>query len=140
MTLTPAQIARFEEDGYLFLPEVFKPPEVQVLCRELPALFAQERPEVWRERDGKAVRTVFAAHTFNEGFGRLGAHPRLIEPVMELLDGPVYIHQFKINAKAAFDGDVWQWHQDYGTWARDDLMPAPRAMPPIRSGPWTGRP
>jgi ectoine hydroxylase len=28
----------------------------------------------------------------------------------------------------AFDGDVWQWHQDYGTWARDDLMPEARAM------------
>jgi ectoine hydroxylase len=38
------------------------------------------------------------------------------------------MHQFKINAKAAFDGDVWQWHQDYGTWARDDLMPEPLAM------------
>jgi ectoine hydroxylase len=23
---------------------------------------------------------------------------------------------------------VWQWHQDYGTWARDDGMPEPRAM------------
>ena len=22
----------------------------------------------------------------------------------------------------------WQWHQDYGTWARDDGMPEPRAM------------
>ena len=32
------------------------------------------------------------------------------------------------NGKAAFDGDVWQWHQDYGTWARDDQMPEPRAM------------
>jgi ectoine hydroxylase len=38
------------------------------------------------------------------------------------------MHQFKINAKAAFNGDVWQWHQDYGTWSRDDLMPEPRAM------------
>ncbi len=38
------------------------------------------------------------------------------------------MHQFKINAKAAFDGEVWQWHQDYGTWARDDGMPEPRAM------------
>ena len=38
------------------------------------------------------------------------------------------MHQFKINAKAAFEGDVWQWHQDYGTWARDDGMPEPRAM------------
>src|SRR5689334_20081144 len=30
--------------------------------------------------------------------------------------------------QAAFEGDVWQWHQDYGTWARDDGMPEPRAM------------
>jgi ectoine hydroxylase len=38
------------------------------------------------------------------------------------------MHQFKINGKMAFDGDVWQWHQDYGTWRRDDDMPEPRAM------------
>ena len=38
------------------------------------------------------------------------------------------MHQFKINGKAAFDGDVWQWHQDYGTWMNDDLMPNARAM------------
>ena len=36
--------------------------------------------------------------------------------------------QYKVNANAAFDGDVWQWHQDYGTWARDDDMPEPCAM------------
>ena len=40
----------------------------------------------------------------------------------------VYVHQFKLNAKAAFEGDVWQWHQDYGTWQRDDGMPQARAM------------
>jgi ectoine hydroxylase len=67
-------------------------------------------------------------HTYNDIFGRLARHPRLIEPVEQLLGGPVYIHQFKINAKAAFDGDVWQWHQDYGTWQRDDDMPEARAM------------
>ena len=33
------------------------------------------------------------------------------------------MHQYKVNAKVAFNGDVWQWHQDYGTWSRDDLMP-----------------
>ena len=38
------------------------------------------------------------------------------------------MHQYKVNAKASFTGDVWQWHQDYGTWARDDGMPEPRAM------------
>ena len=28
----------------------------------------------------------------------------------------------------AFDGDIWQWHQDYGTWLNDDQMPDARAM------------
>jgi ectoine hydroxylase len=55
-------------------------------------------------------------------------HPNFIAPAEQMLGGDVYIHQFKINAKAAFDGDVWQWHQDYGTWAADDDMPEPHAM------------
>ena len=32
------------------------------------------------------------------------------------------------TARSAFDGDVWQWHQDYGTWQADDQMPEARAM------------
>ena len=90
-------------------------------------VLALERPEVWRESSGVA-RTAFAAHEYHETFRRLGRHPRLITPVMQLLDGPVYMHQFKVNAKAAFNGEVWQWHQDFGTWHRDDEMPEPRAM------------
>lgn len=110
------------------LPDLFGAKEIAVLKGELPEIFEQQREEVWRESNGEAVRTVFAAHTYNEAFSRLGRHPKLIGPVTQLLDGPVYMHQYKINAKAAFDGDVWQWHQDYGTWARDDEMPEPRAM------------
>lgn len=128
MKLPQSQVDEFHHRGYLFLPEVFGADEVALLRGELDAIFAQDRPENVREKNSRAVRTTFAAHSFNEAFACLGRHPRLIGPVMQLLDGPVYMHQFKINAKAAFDGDVWQWHQDYGTWARDDLMPEPRAM------------
>jgi ectoine hydroxylase len=128
MKLTSEQLTEFDQEGWVFLPDVFSQEEIDVLMGEVPKIFAMRRDEVWREKDGEAVRTAFAAHTYNEAFRRLGAHPRLLEPVMQLVDGPVYTHQFKINGKAAFDGDVWQWHQDYGTWARDDLMPEPRAM------------
>ncbi len=127
MSFTDQQLRQFEEEGYLFLHCCFSPQEAAMLRAEADAVYAMERDEVVREKSGVA-RTAFAAHTYNEAFRRLGAHPRLIEPVMLLLDGPVYMHQYKVNAKAAFDGDVWQWHQDYGTWARDDLMPEPRAM------------
>ncbi len=127
MKLSTDQVAHFERDGYLFLPEAFSAAEVGVLASEARRLFALDREEVWREDNG-APRTAFAAHTYSEPFRRLGAHPHLIGPVMQLLGEEVYMHQFKINAKAAFDGAVWQWHQDYGTWSRDDLMPEPRAM------------
>ena len=74
------------------------------------------------------LRTAFAAHTYNDTFAKLARHPRLVEPAQQLLGGDVYIHQFKVNGKAAFDGDVWQWHQDYGVWQRDDDMPEAKGM------------
>ncbi len=127
MRLSQQQLDQFEREGYLFFENVFDADETRVLKQAANEVYRLERDEVWRESSG-AARTAFAAHTYNESFRRLGAHPRLLEPVMQLLDGPVYMHQYKVNAKAAFDGDVWQWHQDYGTWARDDEMPEPRAM------------
>ena len=127
MKLTGEQVRQFEVEGWIFLPEAFSPEEVSVLKAEAENIYDEDRPEVWRETSG-APRTAFAAHTYNEAFGILGRHPRLIEPLEHLFGEKVYMHQYKINAKASFTGDVWQWHQDYGTWARDDGMPEPRAM------------
>src|SRR6202140_3242744 len=127
MRLTPEQLREFDEAGYLFLPDCFSDEEVAALRREAEAIYRSDRPQVWREKTG-APRTAFAAHTYNEGFRLLGAHPRLIEPVEQLFGEKLYMHQYKINAKAPFDGEVWQGHQDHGPWARDDGLPQPRAM------------
>ena len=127
MRLSDQQVKDFHEQGFLFLPNLFTAEEVAVLREEAERIYATDRKEIWREKSG-APRTAFAAHLYNEAFGILGAHPRLIGPVEQLFGEQLYMHQYKINAKAAFDGDVWQWHQDYGTWKRDDGMPEPRAM------------
>src|SRR5882757_6515378 len=127
MKLTPEQIKAFDEQGYVFFPNCFSEEEIALLRLEADNILKLDRPEVWREKSG-APRTAFSAHKFNPVFELLARHPRLVEPLMQLFGESVYVHQFKLNAKAAFEGDVWQWHQDYGTWARDDGMPAPRAM------------
>ena len=128
MKLTPAQIEQFKRDGYLFFPGLFSREEMNVLHREVPKIYAEHRPEIVREKGSEAVRTSFAAHTYNPAFAKLARHPRLVEPAVQVLGEDVYMHQFKINGKQAFDGDVWQWHQDYGTWSNDDQMPEARAM------------
>ncbi|HXZ48315.1 MAG TPA: phytanoyl-CoA dioxygenase family protein [Usitatibacter sp.] len=128
MKLDPEQLARFDREGYLFFPGLFSADELRPLVEEVPRLYAQRRVENVREKGGDAVRTNFAAHLYSEPFARLARHPRMVEPAMQIFGEEVYMHQFKINGKMAFDGDVWQWHQDYGTWKADDLMPEARAM------------
>ena len=128
MKLSPEQIAQFERDGYLFFPSLFSPDEVKVLTDAVPALYARREAYNVREKGSDAVRTNFAAHLCSEPFAKLARHPRMVEPVQQIFGDALYMHQFKINGKMAFEGDVWQWHQDYGTWKNDDLMPEPRAM------------
>jgi len=128
MRLTGDQLKQVEDEGYIVIPDLFTADEINVLKGEVPGIFAQHRPENVREMTGDVVRTAFAVHIYNEAYSRLVRHPRILEPGEQMLGGELYVHQFKLNGKAAFDGDVWQWHQDYGTWRRDDDMPEAKAM------------
>ncbi len=128
MLLSPQQVAQFEHDGYLFFPGLFTPIEAQRLGDAVPALYQRREAYNVRERGSDAVRTNFAAHLYSAPFARLARHPRMVAPAAQLLGEALYMHQFKINGKMAFEGDVWQWHQDYGTWRNDDQMPTERAM------------
>jgi ectoine hydroxylase len=128
MRLSKEQLAQFDRDGYLFFPGHFSPEETKTLNAAVPELYARREAYNVREKGKDAVRTNFAAHMYSEPFAKLARHPRMIKPVEDLFDENLYMHQFKINGKMAFEGDVWQWHQDYGTWMNDDLMPTERAM------------
>src|SRR5882757_1007398 len=99
MKLGQEQIRRFESDGYLFFPGLFTRGEIKVLIDEVPRLYAQRRPENVREKGSDAVRTNFAAHLYSYPFAKLARHPRMVEPVTELLGEELYMHQFKINGK-----------------------------------------
>ncbi|MAH52336.1 MAG: proline hydroxylase [Candidatus Pelagibacter sp.] len=128
MNLTLEQRNRFEKEGYLFFPSLFSQEEVQYLAATVPELYKRREEYNYREKESDVVRTNFAAHLYSKPFAKLARHPRMIKPVESLLQENLYMHQFKINGKMAFEGDVWQWHQDYGTWFNDDLMPSARAM------------
>lgn len=126
MLLTPEQLKRYQDDGFLLLPSYFSPAEVDFLNGEIPTIFAEDTPRRVMEKASNTVRSVYASHTSNDMYYRLSRHPRLVDPAMQIVGSQVYIHQFKINAKIAFVGDVWEWHQDHETWLKDDGMPTAR--------------
>ncbi|MBP5974478.1 phytanoyl-CoA dioxygenase family protein [Brasilonema sp. CT11] len=127
MKLSKKQIQQYEEDGFLFFPGYFSEKEVSILQRELSRL-PEGDPGRMVENDNKTVRALHGCHTHSEIFKRLIQHPRLLEPVQQILKELVYLYQFKINMKAAFTGDAWPWHQDYVFWYKEDGMPTPEVV------------
>ena len=85
MKLSQAQFEHFEREGYLFFPGLFSTDEIQTLSVAVPELYRRQEAYNVREKGSQAVRTNFAAHLYSEPFARLARHPRMIEPVAELL-------------------------------------------------------
>ncbi|HVG22180.1 MAG TPA: phytanoyl-CoA dioxygenase family protein [Blastocatellia bacterium] len=128
MYITEAQLKQYDKTGFLFLPEFFSSEEVSAMKAELPGIFAEDSPRRVLEKDGNMVRSVYGSHNDNEVFKRLVRLPRIVGPVVKFLGSEVYVYQFKINTKAAFGGDRWEWHQDYEFWRKEDGMPVPRVI------------
>jgi len=126
--LAVAQVAQFRRDGFLFLRGLFSAAEVSALRRDALRFARPGAAHKFDERDGSAVRVAHAPHWRSRLFSRLGRHPRLVEPARKLLGREVYLHQLKINYKAAFNGGSWAWHQDFAMWHRQDGMPRPAAV------------
>lgn len=83
----------------------------------------------WSTRkDQTSVRALHGCHLFDDTCAWLVRHPRLLELAEALLDGPVYVYQFKVNMKSPLVGQRWPWHQDFAFWSVEDGMPAPDAV------------
>jgi ectoine hydroxylase len=128
MCLTKDEMKLYKEQGYIFLPGLFSQEEVGIMKEQLPKVFAEASPRRILEKQGGIVRSVYGLHRTNEVFERLSKHPRLVQAAMQLLESDVYIYQFKVNAKAALGGDVWEWHQDFIFWQKEDAMLTPRVI------------
>lgn len=128
MQLAKEQLDELEENGYILLPGLFSKSEIDLIRTELPGIFAEVSPKRVLEEGGELIRSVYGCHTTNDIVRDLTQLPRVVEPAMQILDSKVYVYQSKINAKAAFGGDVWQWHQDFIFWRNEDGMPMPRVI------------
>ena len=124
-SLTPDQLRSYADDGYLLCDAWFSPYEIDLMRAQLPLVYSEESPRRVLEKGGTAVRSVYGSHASNELFGRLIRHPRVLGAAQEILRNDVHVYQFKINAKASFVGDVWEWHQDYVFWREEDGMATP---------------
>lgn len=126
--LTHEQVENYRREGFLFLPSCYSADEVRLINDRIATAQQMPSEQVVREKNAKTVRSLYGLHATDQLFDTLSRHVKLAQSAQELLDGPVYVYQSKLNFKAAFDGDVWDWHQDYIYWRREDGMPSSHVL------------
>jgi ectoine hydroxylase len=127
------EIAHYEENGFLILPDLFDPSEVAVLRDAADAARARvastiEPETVIIEPESQSVRSIFAIHRQDEQIGALMRDPRLTGLARFILDDEIYIHQSRLNYKPGLTGRGFWWHSDFETWHIEDGMPRMRAL------------
>ncbi|MGW0532201.1 phytanoyl-CoA dioxygenase family protein [Streptomyces sp. NPDC003032] len=126
--LSPDQMAQYRETGFLVLESLFDPSEVEALVDGFEADCLTPGPQRILEENDEAVRAVYASHERRREFATLVRTPRLLGPARQLMSDHLYVYQFKINAKPAFGGDKWAWHQDFLAWKLADNLLEPRQV------------
>ncbi|MEZ5333102.1 MAG: phytanoyl-CoA dioxygenase family protein [Thermoanaerobaculia bacterium] len=79
---------------------MFDGDEVERYLAELQRLRSDEaaaRPETITEPESGQVRSIFAVHRHSELMNRLCRDRRVVEIARQLLGGPVYFHQTRVN-------------------------------------------
>lgn len=128
MRLHQRQVDQYHRDGFLVMESLLDQREVERLRESFARDCEVPGPHLVVEDDSAEVRAVYASHHRQPEFAGLIRDARVLGPVQQLLTDDVYVYQFKINAKPAFGGERWAWHQDYLAWRIADGLPAPRQV------------
>ena len=126
MKLTQAQLAEYDDKGFIIFPSLMSRAETDRLRDEMLRVAKISARGVSRDPTS-TVQSIFRVHdrrspTGSSVAGALGRLPRIMEPVQQVLrDDAIYVYQSRCAIKNAVDGAVWQWHRDYGTWERDGV-------------------
>ena len=116
-SLSPEQIEAFNEDGYLIVPQLFKPDEMDIVraTAKQDQAFKKNAHDL-KDIEGGVAKLVLWNHAGDDVFGAVARSPRLVDAMEQLLEDEVYHYHSKMSIKEPLTGGAWEWHQDYGYW------------------------
>jgi len=131
--LTQEQIDHYHEQGYLHIPQLFSPQEVDELSAELDRLvqdWAFTSPGwtgPWRlaymdpdtEKQSR-LTAMHDLHFYSASWCRAVTHPRLGRALTDLLGPDLELHHSTLHIKPPQTGHPFPMHQDYPFYEHED--------------------
>jgi ectoine hydroxylase-related dioxygenase (phytanoyl-CoA dioxygenase family) len=130
--LSQAALAKYRDDGFVVLPAILDPAEVERLRQVTDEFVDGARrvdgnDEVYDLEDSHSpaeprVRRIKTPHLHHPEYARAARHPGIVE-VLKDLWGTVRFDTGKLNMKSAGYGAPVEWHQDWAFYphTNDDL-------------------
>src|SRR6516164_5721331 len=130
--LSQTDLAAYQCDGFIVLPNILISDEVEALRRVTDELVRNARTvaandEIYDLEDSHSaaeprVRRIKTPHLHHPEYARAARHPKIVEVLRELW-GTVRLDTGKLNMKSAGIGSPVEWHQDWAFYphTNDDL-------------------
>jgi ectoine hydroxylase-related dioxygenase (phytanoyl-CoA dioxygenase family) len=123
--LTDAQVALYQEQGYLIIKSFCTRPETEKLYQTALEDNAMKNNAMdLNDQSGKKTKLSLWFTPGNDVFGYLTRSEKMIHTVQQLLGSHAKICHFhsKLMQKEPRVGGAWEWHQDYGYWYKNQFM------------------
>src|SRR5215472_14478625 len=130
--LSPSDRETYRRDGFVVLPDILTPDEIEVLRRVTDGFVHRARHVAANDdvydledthcADEPRVRRIKTPHLFAPEYAAAARHPKIVEALKELW-GTVRFDTGKLNMKSAGFGAPVEWHQDWAFYphTNDDL-------------------
>lgn len=122
-TLSTAEKALFDRDGYVLIKGMLAKDEVEKLYN-IAINDAVISNKSFDRGDANGLRTKLALwySLGDDAYSLLARSERIYTGAKLLLEGePAHFHS-KLMQKEPKVGGAWEWHQDYGYWYRDGFL------------------
>ncbi len=131
--LTTEEHAAFTRDGFLLKRALLDAPDVRRIAEEIDALherMADHAPEgvqvSWEKAVAgrpKRIRQLMHSERVSPGLDAFVRSGAVLDIVAALIGPEIALFHSKLLMKAAHDGTVTPWHQDYSYWKRGANRP-----------------
>lgn len=134
MNATTVDVCAFDEQGYLVVEDLIPPgwvAEIRADIEDLHERMADQPPPgvhvSWEHEVDPAIqrriKQLMHAEVVSPALNRLVRSPEVLDVVEAILGPDISLYHCKLLMKAARDGTITPWHQDYSYWAADDNRP-----------------
>jgi ectoine hydroxylase len=121
--LSNDDVARYHDEGYVIVRDLFDPAEIALLYRASKEDRELDQRSFGRaDGEGGTVRLSLWNHPGDGIYGMFARCERMVRSSEKLLGGEVYHYHSKMIMKDPRTGGAWTWHQDYGYWYQNGIL------------------